>query len=212
MQTELILHCFPGDTNSLSIILLAEYLNIDLKIRYLKPVNVAEKFYKVSLSKKFPMLEVKHNEGYYLIERSNCIMRFLNQTAQNNPISNRDQFSYDIGNQNLDFISHDIIPALVTLRALHMGIIEEDRQLDEQLNQDLLQKLTELELIIANQTDINLNHSDFLLYVTLRSAYDIPYLHVKLKSMKNSHARWQKLIEDAKFKSICAPFAPSLVK
>lgn len=212
MKAELTLHCFPGDINSLSIILLADYLNIDLKLRYLKPVNVAEKFYKVSLTKKFPMLEVKQDDGYYLIERSNCIIRFLTQVADKSPMSDKNQFSYAIANQNLDFINHDIMPILVTLRALRMGIIEEDKALDEQLIKDLLQKLNELELIILNQNDISLNHSDFLLFVTLRSVYDIPSLHSKLRSMKGHYTRWEKLIADDKFKSICAPFAPNLVK
>lgn len=208
MQTELTLHCFPGDTNSLAIILLAEYLGVDLKLRYLKPVNVAEKFYKVSLTKKFPMLEVRNSEGYYLIERSSCIMRFLAGAAQASPLADTRQFSFAIGNQNLDFINLDVMPALITLKAMRMGIIEEDKDLDRQLMQDLLQKFTELEQIIGNQTEIGLNHSDFLLFTTLRSAHDVSCLHPKLRSLIACQTRWAKLTADEKFKGMCGPYAP----
>ena len=208
MHTELTLHCFPGDTNPLSIILLAEYLGVDLKLRYVKPVNVAEKFYKVSLTKKLPMLEVRNSEGYYLIERSSSIMRFLTEAAHKSHLTDAHQFSYAIGNQNIDFINLDVMPALMTLKAMRMGIIEEDKQLDKQLMQDLNQKFTELEQIIGSQSDVELNHSDFLLFTTIRSAHDIPCILSKLRSLSACQARWTKLIADEKFKTICGPYSP----
>lgn len=207
MHNDLTLHCFPGDLNSLSLLLLAEYLNIDLKTRYLKPVNITEKFYKVSLTKKFPMLEVKTTDGYYLIERSNCIMRFLTEAVKSD-VSDKSKFSYAIGNQNLDYINQELMPALLTLRALRMAIIEEDPQLDEQLVAELHQKLTDLDTVIAKQTDTSVNHSDFLLFVMLRGAYDIPCLHPKLKSLSACQHRWQQLASNEKFKTVCSPYTP----
>ena len=210
MQPELTLHCFPGDTSSLAIILLSEYLGLDLKLRYLKPVNVTEKFYKASLTKKFPMLEVKNKEESYLIERFSCIIRFLTDMASNSDISDKRQFSYAIGNQNIDFICQDVMPALLALKALRMGIIEEDNQLENQLIADLTQKLTELDTLIASQAKIELNHSDFLLFVVIRSAFDIPSLQTKLRSLSACHSRYSTLSKSEKFTAIYAPYAPRL--
>ena len=209
MTNDLTLHCFPGDINSLAILLVAEHLGVDLKVRYLKPVNVAEKFYKVSLTKKFPMLEVKTKDGYYLIERSNCIVRFLTEEAKGSDISDRSKFSYAVANQNTEVIGQYVLPALVTLRAMRMGIIEEDKELDLQLLGELKEQLGKLDAIVAQQKDVELNHSDFLLFAVLRAARDVGCLNPTLRSMESCKARYQKLAENKKVGTLLAPYDPS---
>lgn len=207
MQPELTLHCFAGDTSSLAVVLLADYLGVDLKLRYLKPVNVTEKFYKASLTRKFPMLEVRLKDSYYLIERSSCIMRFLTETARDGPLSDKKQFGYAIGNQNLDFMGKEVMPALLTARALCMGVVEEDKELEKQVIKDTTQRLTELDTLIASQTNTALNHSDFLLFVALRSARDVPQLQPTVRRLSACKDRWERLAGDERFKALYAPYA-----
>lgn len=209
MTNDLTLHCIPGDVNSLAILLVADYLNIDLKTRYLKPVNVAEKFYKVALTKKFPMLEVKTKDGYYLVERSNCIVRFLTEAARGSDISDRSKFSYAVANQNAEVLGQYVLPALVTLRALRTGIIEEDKALDLELLAELKEQLAKLDKAVAQQKDVELNHSDFLLFVTLRAARDVGCLNPTLRSLEACKARYQKLAENKKVGALLAPYDPS---
>jgi len=208
MTNDITLHCFPGDVSSLAILLLADHLGIELKTRYLKPANVVEKFYKTSLTKKFPMLEVKTADGYYLIERSTCITRFLTDEVKG-PLSDRSAFSYALANQNVEVIGQYVLPALVTLRAMRMGIIEDDSALEGQLIGELQQQLVNLDAIIAKQADVPLNHSDFLLYVALRAAHEVGCLNPTLRGLQAIRGRYAKLTQDSKLAGTFAPYDPT---
>lgn len=211
MSNDITLHCFPGDISSLALLLLADHIGLDLKTRYLKPANVAEKFYKVSLTKKFPMLEVKTADGYYLIERAACIARFLTDDAKTGVLCDRKEFGYARGNQNMEVLGQYVLPALVTLRTMRAGIIEEDRQLDGQLIGELQQQLTNLDTIISKQADTPLNHADFFLFVSLRAAHEVGCLNPTLKSLTACNERFRRLTEDAKLAALLAPYDPARV-
>ena len=128
IENKYTLHCFAGDMPSLGIILLAKELKLDVIIRYLKPINVAEKLYKPSLTKSFPMLQTT-NQDTYFIERTPAILRHLSREASENKLYDEKNIKSCLSQDILfDFIYQEILPSLFVLNAEMIGVIEIDNE------------------------------------------------------------------------------------
>ena len=206
MEAAPTLHCFPGDTPSLAIILLADYLDVSLQTRFLKPVNAAEKFYKSSISKKFPMLEVKEGDASYLIERSAPIINHLIRSSSKQTLGELNGLANAQGDQNIDYINQNLMPPLLTLKAFRMGIIESDKKLEKRCANETVNALKSLCSLLETQKESGLLKSDFLLYTVVRACYDLEEIRDKVLAMPALKARWALLSKDEKFAKLMAPY------
>ena len=205
METSPTLHCFPGDAPSLSIILLADYLGVSLQTRFLKPVNAAEKMYKSSISKKFPMLEVKEGDSNYLIERSIPIINHLIRSSKNQQFGELTGFSNALGDQNIDYINQTLLPPLLTLKAFKMSIIESDKKLEKRCANETVNALKTLCSLLETQNGSGLLKSDFLLFTIVRTCYDLEEIREKIIALSILKERWSLLSKDEKFAKLMTP-------
>lgn len=121
---KLTLHCFAGDTQGLSVLLLADFLGAKLAVRFLKPINLTEKLYKQTLTKTFPQLQVEGPAGSVFLERSPAILRLLGRAARGPYAGSSDPFKAALDDQLLDSLHQDVLPPLFVLQAAHQGIVE----------------------------------------------------------------------------------------
>lgn len=196
MSKNLSLHCFKGQSQALTIILLADYLELNLNIRLLKPINVKEKQYKSTFSKQFPLLEISQGE---FIEKTGAILRYLSRIT-NSSLYNENDIACSIVDQNLDLFYYEIAPVLYTFLAVSRHFIELDKKEISILKKDVSNSLRSLDNMIMANLDRELNLFDFVVFTSLNLFdKDTTKIINKCKSLKK---RWSQLEKDVKFKKI----------
>ncbi len=206
METKITLHCFAGDTQSLAIVLLGQYLKANLNIRYLKPINIMEKVYKSTLTKTFPVLQIEEGDKSTFVERSMAILRHVARTFDSGELYNKKSIhAASQADSLLDFLYQEVLPAALTINAHVLGIIElEGKQLSE-IKKDLSDGLKALDrALLSIPKEVNLaDFPIFALWLTLKQE---PQISKSLAAYKNIVQRIDLLSHDKAFAEIAKPF------
>ena len=161
-RPNLTLHCFAGDPQSLAVIYFADYLNVNLSIRYLKPINLNEKIYKSSLTKSFPMLQVDLPSEPVFIERSNNILKYLSSLEHGKCYSHsNDIYKQSIVDQILDTLSTEILPSVFSSFGGNLGIVELEKEEHSRIKKDIFSNLHSFSLTIKKFENFELSLFDF---------------------------------------------------
>lgn len=196
MTQNLSLHCFKGQSQALTIILLADYLEINLTLRLIKPINIKEKQYKATFSKQFPLLEI--SQGGF-IEKTGAILRYLSRTKNSN-LYNESDDTCNLIDQNLDFFYFEIAPVLYTFLAVSRHFIELDKKELSNLKKDVSNSLRTLDKFVMGNLDKDLNLFDFVVFSSLNLFdKDINKIINNCKSLKK---RWSQVEKDERFNKI----------
>ena len=206
MEIKLTLHCFAGDPQSLAILLLGEYLQTKLAMRYLKPINLTEKLYKGSLTKTFPMLQIDQSDKPLFLERSMSILRYLARSAKSNSLYNESKnYEACIIDQALDSIYQEILPSALTLNAHNLGILELDKAQLAEVGKDLAQNLKGLEGAVARLPE-NVTLADFPLFALWVTLKKQPEAAKICGNLKNVEKRIDVISKDKVFGEIARPY------
>ena len=205
MESKFTLHCFAGDSQSLAILLLSQYLKAPLNVRYLKPINIMEKIYKSTLTKTFPMLQIEEGEKSTFVERSMTILRHIARRFDSGKLYNeKSAYSASVIDALLDSVYQEILPAAFTLHTAALGIIELDKSELAEIRKDLQALLKGLDRAIANlPKEVTL--ADFPLFTLWLMLKQEPQISKSLSSLKNYEQRIKTLGEDESFGALAKP-------
>ena len=205
MESKFTLHCFAGDSQSLAILLLSQYLKAPLNIRYLKPINIMEKIYKSTLSKTFPMLQIEEGDKSAFIERSMTILRHIARKFDSGKLYNeKSAYSASVIDELLDSIYQEVLPAAFTLHTAALGILELEKNQLADIRKELQTVLKGLDRAIANlPKEVTL--ADFPLFSLWLMLKQEPQVSKSLSSLKNYTQRIQILSDDKEFGELAKP-------
>lgn len=199
---KLTLHCFAGDTQSLAVILLADFLGLRLAVRYLKPINLTEKLYKQTLTKTFPLLQFERpGVPALFLERSPAILRFLARLTKTSDdiLSPADPFRAAVSDQLLDSLHQDILPSAFLLQAIQGGIVESDPAIEKQALADLKSALTSLDKSLSAAEKFPVLLSDFLLFAADFALSRHPAAETALAAAPGLRTRLARCAEEPRF-------------
>lgn len=202
-SNKLTLHCFAGDTQSLAIILLADFLGLRLAVRHLKPINLTEKLYKKTISKTFPMLQVEQPAGAVFLERSNAILRFLARSASARELhDDTTPFAAAQADQILDLLCEELLPPAFTLQAARAGIIELEAAERATIEAELAAALRVLEECLAGVAALPLSLFDFSLFALSGALAQ----EARLPALPRLDERLSRAAADSRFAGATAAF------
>ncbi len=205
MESKFTLHCFAGDSQSLSVLLLAQYLQAPLNVRYLKPINIMEKIYKGTLTKTFPMLQIEEGDKSTFVERSMTILRHIARKFDSGKLYNeKSAYAASVVDELLDSVYQEVLPAAFTLHTAALGIIELEKTQLAEIRKELQTALKGLDGAIARLPN-GVTLADFPIFTLWLMLKQEPQISKSLSGLKNYAKRIQALSEDKTFGELAKP-------
>ena len=196
-MSNLTLHTLEGDTQSLAIILVSDYLKLDLKIK----VTSSPCDFQKSNTNTLPMLETQNGE---LIETASSILRYLVRTSTCQNLYNETSENITFVDQNLDLLNLELFRNLAVLQNKERETEKVDKLELASAKQNTIVTLKNLNSNLEN-SNLELNLSDFVLFVFLGSLLNND-VKKSLKGLKNLKSRWETVSKVEQFETLLRPY------
>lgn len=198
-MTNLTLHTSEGSSQALAILLVSDYLQLDLKLNIACCPKCCK--FKNSNTKSFPMLQTQNG----LIESTSSILRYLVRTASSQTLYNEENENIGCVDQNLDLLNNELFRDLVVLQNNERMSEEVDKKNLNLAKQRVIGCLKVLNGVFG-ECDLSVNLGDFVLFVFLGSLVGQDVKR-SLKGLKNLKKRWEVCKKDERFAKLLAPYA-----
>jgi glutathione S-transferase len=201
-MSNLTLHTKEGETQSLVVLLVSDYLKVDVKIKMSCPD--CPKF-KQSVTHSLPLLETENGT---LIESVSAILRYLARSTSNQTVYNENDNCVGLVDQNLDIVTTELFRSLSVLQRHERKTDDVDKLELASAKANIISSLKNLNTNLADCT-LPLNLADFALFGYLGSLLNAD-VKKSMKGLKNLKGRWDTVSKDERFAQLLRPYTNRL--
>ena len=198
MTNQLTLHTTEGSSQGLAILLVSDYLKVNLKLNIACCPKCCK--FKKSNTKSFPMLQTENG----LIESTGAILRYLVRISENKNLYNEENSNVTCVDQNLDLMNNELFRNLEVLQNSERMSEEVDKKCLNLAKQSVIGSLKVMNGMVGC-CEMGVNLADFVLFVFLGSLVGQDVKR-SLKGLKNLKKRWEVCKKDETFAKLLAPY------